>query len=183
MEPEQDVTSNPSGRRRDRACDCLQGMEGSSACLCPSVPIMPHILNQASLQNSNGRNLERLFCDMYRMYWGMTVTHQDTRISYKIPWSVMCRELMEGSSACLCPSVAYQLAGAKKVQQDLAQGAVLRRFTRSQEDADLLQACFAGEGTPAPGADQMCEMELLRKGRPARPRGLCYVGFCTRRMG
>ena len=56
----------------------------------------------------------------------------------------VCRELMEQSSACLCPSVAYQLAGAKKVQQDLAQGSVLQRFTKSREDAELLQACFAG---------------------------------------
>ena len=55
---------------------------------------------------------------------------------------------MEQSSACLCPSVAYQLAGAKKVQQDLAQGAVLQRFTKSREDTKLLQACFAGVASP-----------------------------------
>jgi glutathione synthase len=30
------------------------------------------------------------------------------------------RMLMESSSAVSCPSVAYQLVGAKKVQQDLA---------------------------------------------------------------
>ena len=61
-----------------------------------------------------------------------------------------CRLLMEQSSACLCPSVAYQLAGAKKVQQDLAQGAVLRRFARSDQDVQLLQECFAGTA-PRPG--------------------------------
>lgn len=55
-----------------------------------------------------------------------------------------CRLMMEQSSACLCPSVAYQLAGAKKVQQDLAQGPVLRRFAQSDRDVQLLQECFAG---------------------------------------
>ena len=59
-------------------------------------------------------------------------------------WRLGCREMLEQSSACLCPSVAYQLAGAKKVQQDLAQGSVLQSFTQSQADAELLQACFAG---------------------------------------
>ena len=53
--------------------------------------------------------------------------------------------MMEQSIASLCPSVAYQLAGAKKVQQDLAQGDVLRRFAKSEQDAQLLQECFAGE--------------------------------------
>ena len=53
--------------------------------------------------------------------------------------------MMEQSSACLCPSVAYQLAGAKKVQQDLAQGDVLQRFATSEQDVQLLQECFAGE--------------------------------------
>ena len=56
----------------------------------------------------------------------------------------VCRDKLERSTAVLCPSVAYQLAGAKKVQQDLAQPDVLSRFVDSSEDAQLLQACFAG---------------------------------------
>lgn len=54
------------------------------------------------------------------------------------------RDLLERSTAALCPSVAYQLAGAKKIQQDLAQPGILSRFVDSPEDAQLLQACFAG---------------------------------------
>lgn len=52
--------------------------------------------------------------------------------------------MLERSTAALCPSVAYQLAGAKKVQQDLAQPGILARFVDRPEDAELLQACFAG---------------------------------------
>lgn len=56
----------------------------------------------------------------------------------------MRRELLERSDAALCPSVAYQLAGAKKVQQDLAAPGVLQRFLPSPADADAARACFAG---------------------------------------
>ena len=42
------------------------------------------------------------------------------------------RELIERSDAARCPTVGYQLAGAKKVQQDLARPGVLERFTDSQ---------------------------------------------------
>ena len=56
----------------------------------------------------------------------------------------MRRELLERSDAALCPSVAYQLAGAKKVQQDLAAPGVLERFLPSPVDADAARACFAG---------------------------------------
>ena len=51
------------------------------------------------------------------------------------------RRIMERSSAALCPSVAYQLVGAKKVQQDLAAPGVLRLCCTSV--ARLLQNCCA----------------------------------------
>jgi len=54
------------------------------------------------------------------------------------------RGKLERSSAVKCPSVAFQLAGAKKVQQDLARPGVLERFVTSRSDAELLRACFAG---------------------------------------
>lgn len=63
----------------------------------------------------------------------------------------MYRELLERSTAVQCPSVAYQLAGAKKVQQDLASPATLERFLDSKEDIALARSCFAG-----PFLQQMC---------------------------
>ena len=43
-----------------------------------------------------------------------------------------------------CPSVAYQLAGAKKVQQDLASPQTLERFLDTPEEVELARSCFAG---------------------------------------
>ena len=55
-----------------------------------------------------------------------------------------CRQMMEESTAVQCPSVAYQLAGAKKVQQDIASPEILERFLESHEDIELARSCFAG---------------------------------------
>lgn len=65
------------------------------------------------------------------------------------------REVLEGSDAALCPSVALQLAGAKRVQQALAAPGATERFLRrgdggggeSEENGDAarrVRAHFAG---------------------------------------
>ena len=54
------------------------------------------------------------------------------------------RVLIERSDAACCPSVALQLAGAKKVQQDLAAPGVTERFAATPEDAALMRSFFAG---------------------------------------
>ncbi|KAG2487617.1 hypothetical protein HYH03_013756 [Edaphochlamys debaryana] len=54
------------------------------------------------------------------------------------------RELVERSNAAKCPTVAYQLAGTKKVQQDLARPGSLERFVPDPRDAALLREFFAG---------------------------------------
>ena len=41
------------------------------------------------------------------------------------------RLLIEQSSAVKCPSIAYQLAGTKKIQQELAKPGVLERYSGS----------------------------------------------------
>ena len=51
---------------------------------------------------------------------------------------------MERSTAAQCPSVPYQLAGAKKIQQDLAGSDTVEKFVDSPEEASLIRACFAG---------------------------------------
>lgn len=57
---------------------------------------------------------------------------------------MVCRTMLESSTAAQCPSVAYQLAGAKKVQQDLASPGVVERFVDGEEEATIIRACFAG---------------------------------------
>ena len=54
------------------------------------------------------------------------------------------RRLVERSNATKCPTVAMQLAGSKKVQQDLAKPGVVERFSESAEAAALMRQCFAG---------------------------------------
>lgn len=67
--------------------------------------------------------------------------------------------------------MAYQLAGAKKVQQDLAAPGVLERFLDSEADAQLLRSCFAGAPT---GADHVSVTSRVRW----QPRSLpCFRAF------
>lgn len=54
------------------------------------------------------------------------------------------RLTVERSAAIKCPTVAYQLAGTKKVQQVLAEPNALEKFVKSREHADALRATFAG---------------------------------------
>jgi glutathione synthetase len=57
------------------------------------------------------------------------------------------RATMECSRAAKCPSLGYQLAGTKKVQQELARPNVLERFFPAPDEQDLVQnmrSAFAG---------------------------------------
>ncbi|KAF9187147.1 hypothetical protein BGZ51_001529 [Haplosporangium sp. Z 767] len=54
------------------------------------------------------------------------------------------RLLAERSLAIKCPTIAYQLVGAKKVQQVLAAPGQLERFVKDPESAAQLRASFTG---------------------------------------
>ncbi|XP_034481995.1 glutathione synthetase isoform X1 [Drosophila innubila] len=54
------------------------------------------------------------------------------------------RYLMETSLAIKCPSIQYHLAGTKKVQQALAQPAVLERFINDPEEIKAVGKIFTG---------------------------------------
>eukprot|EP01024_Parvocaulis_polyphysoides_P041719 TRINITY_DN38292_c0_g1_i1.p1 TRINITY_DN38292_c0_g1~~TRINITY_DN38292_c0_g1_i1.p1 ORF type:complete len:387 (-),score=71.04 TRINITY_DN38292_c0_g1_i1:30-1058(-) len=51
---------------------------------------------------------------------------------------------LESCDAAKCPSVAYQLVGAKKIQQDLAQPGVVERFLKNGSQAAQIRELFAG---------------------------------------
>jgi Eukaryotic glutathione synthase len=59
-----------------------------------------------------------------------------------IEWSA--RETIENSLATKCPTIGYQLAGTKKIQQVLCEENVLEKFLPRKE-SELLRKCFAGE--------------------------------------
>ncbi|EFJ43050.1 hypothetical protein VOLCADRAFT_76898 [Volvox carteri f. nagariensis] len=67
-----------------------------------------------------------------------------TPVDYPTEAEWAARELIERSNAAKCPTVAYQLAGTKKVQQDLAGPGVLERFLPDSRDSGLLREFFAG---------------------------------------
>ena len=67
-----------------------------------------------------------------------------TPVDYPSEAEWMAREMVERSNVAACPSVGLQLAGAKKVQQDLANPGVVERFAASPEDAQLMRMFFAG---------------------------------------
>ena len=54
------------------------------------------------------------------------------------------RLLIEKSYAIKCPTIAYHLAGCKKIQQVLAEPCVLERFVASPTHRDELRSVFAG---------------------------------------
>lgn len=62
------------------------------------------------------------------------------------------RLLLERSLAIKCPSVDYQLVGAKKVQQALAHPGAVERFVGSRTAAKL-RTCFAGLWGLGPGEE------------------------------
>ena len=54
---------------------------------------------------------------------------------------------MERSKAIKCPSVHYQIAGCKKIQQELAAPGSLERFIDDVSVLKRIRATFAGQYT------------------------------------
>ncbi|KAJ2256345.1 Glutathione synthetase [Coemansia sp. RSA 455] len=54
------------------------------------------------------------------------------------------RWLVESSRTIPVPSLAYHLAGCKKIQQVLAQSGVVERYVDDQQAAELVRECFVG---------------------------------------
>ncbi|KAJ2099925.1 Glutathione synthetase [Coemansia sp. S100] len=54
------------------------------------------------------------------------------------------RWLVESSRTIPVPSLAYHLAGCKKIQQVLAQPGVVERYVDDQQAAELVRECFVG---------------------------------------
>ena len=52
---------------------------------------------------------------------------------------------MERSRAIKCPSVHYQLAGCKKIQQELSSPGTLERFIHDKTAIKRIRATFAGQ--------------------------------------
>ena len=75
----------------------------------------------------------------------------------EVEWAA--RSMLEKSKAVKCPSVDYQLVGAKKVQQALARPGAVERFLSSRDSAKL-RSCFAGLWGLGPLED---DAEIIKK--------------------
>uniref|UniRef100_K3X846 Glutathione synthetase n=1 Tax=Globisporangium ultimum (strain ATCC 200006 / CBS 805.95 / DAOM BR144) TaxID=431595 RepID=K3X846_GLOUD len=98
--------------------------------------------SQATLDDQNDGKKRTLVIDGYEVavaYFRSAYTPVDYPSERE--WSA--RTLIERSYAIKCPSIAYHLAGTKKVQQALAAPAVLRRFV-TEDEAAVLESSFAG---------------------------------------
>ncbi|KAL9272544.1 Glutathione synthetase, chloroplastic-like protein [Drosera capensis] len=93
-------------------------------------------LAKAWTEYNNPRNGETVAIVYFRA--GYTPTDCPSEAEWK------ARLLIEQSSAVKCPSVAYHLAGTKKIQQELAKPGVLERFVNDKNDVEKLRKCFAG---------------------------------------
>ena len=82
------------------------------------------------------------------------------------------RVMLERSLAVKCPSVDYQLVGAKKVQQALALPGAVERFLGSE--SGKLRECFAGLW----GLGPQEERRLKRCSKSTRSTCKGYVSLC-----
>ena len=62
-----------------------------------------------------------------------------TPIDYASPADYAMRGVLESSRAAQCPSIALQLAGAKKVQEVICRPGILERFLAPSEGADAVR--------------------------------------------
>lgn len=52
---------------------------------------------------------------------------------------------LERSKAIKCPTVHYQLAGTKKIQQELARQGAVERYISDEKEAAKIRSVFAGQ--------------------------------------
>jgi menaquinone-dependent protoporphyrinogen IX oxidase len=55
------------------------------------------------------------------------------------------RLTIERSKAIKCPTIQYQLAGTKKIQQELARQGAVEKFISDEKEANKIRSVFAGQ--------------------------------------
>lgn len=110
---------------------------------------LAEVLTDASLDEATGRlSLDGGGFEVSTVYFRAGYSPDD----YPSEAEWKARLLLERSLAIKCPSIAYQLVGAKKVQQALAGAGTVERFLDAKESSRL-RASFAGLWGLGPGED------------------------------
>ena len=89
--------------------------------------------------NNNNNNNNKIETPISVVYYRAGYTPDDYPSEKE--WSARIR--VEKSTAIKCPTVGYQLAGTKKIQQVLCELNVLETFLEP-DDCEVLRTCFAG---------------------------------------
>ncbi|XP_048752189.2 glutathione synthetase-like [Ostrea edulis] len=87
------------------------------------------------------------------------------------------RLTIERSKAIKCPTIQYQLAGTKKIQQELARHGAVEKFLSDEKEANKIRTVFAGQYSLDlnPDGDRNAEMAINNPGdyvlKPQREGG------------
>lgn len=100
---------------------------------------MTDILDQFYLDSENRMLMKESNFEVSVLY--LRAGYSPADYPTELEWEA--RLMMEKSCAIKCPNLAYQLVGAKKIQQILTAPGVIEKYLPDEEDRDLLTSTFA----------------------------------------
>ncbi|KAH8419868.1 hypothetical protein KR009_003457 [Drosophila setifemur] len=108
----------------------------------PHIKVLRRTLTDVHREGKLGLNKELLLGQQEVAVIYFRAGYEPGHYHSQAEWDA--RYLMETSLAIKCPSIHYHLAGTKKVQQALAQPAVLERFINDPEEIKAVGKIFTG---------------------------------------
>ncbi|XP_026847057.1 glutathione synthetase isoform X3 [Drosophila persimilis] len=108
----------------------------------PHIKVLRRTLTDVHREGKLGLNKELLLSGLEVAVIYFRAGYEPGHYHSQDEWDA--RYLMETSLAIKCPSIQYHLAGTKKVQQALAQPAVLERFINDPEEIKAVGKIFTG---------------------------------------
>ncbi|EDW05859.2 glutathione synthetase isoform X1 [Drosophila mojavensis] len=108
----------------------------------PHIKVLRRTLTEVHKEGKLGQNKELLLGNTEVAVIYFRAGYEPGHYPTQGEWDA--RYLMETSLAIKCPSIQYHLAGTKKVQQALAQPAVLERFINDPEEMKAVGKIFTG---------------------------------------
>ncbi|XP_001355720.4 glutathione synthetase isoform X1 [Drosophila pseudoobscura] len=108
----------------------------------PHIKVLRRTLTDVHREGKLGLNKELLLSGLEVAVIYFRAGYEPGHYHSQDEWDA--RYLMETSLAIKCPSIQYHLAGTKKVQQALAQPAVLERFINDPDEIKAVGKIFTG---------------------------------------
>ncbi|KRK06889.1 uncharacterized protein Dyak_GE17697, isoform E [Drosophila yakuba] len=108
----------------------------------PHIKVLRRTLTEVHREGKLGQSKELLLGSQEVAVIYFRAGYEPGHYHSQAEWDA--RYLMETSLAIKCPSIHYHLAGTKKVQQALAQPAVLERFINDPEEIKAVGKIFTG---------------------------------------